>query len=169
MSVVALVPVGGDAPLWTHAVDGLVSSGSVDRVVVVPVGVEVSAVRGAAVAPALPAGTRTVRAAGYLGPGDDVLLLHDPARAVPAALVGAVVAAVREHGRPVLPVLPCSDTVKRVDGDGFVVDTPDRAGLRVAQTPVGYPAGPDVDVRLDGTAPVGALVVVGAVVEAGAT
>jgi 2-C-methyl-D-erythritol 4-phosphate cytidylyltransferase len=165
MSVVALVPVVGDTPLLTHAVDGLVSTGAVDRVVVVPVGTAVGAVPGATVAPPLPPGTRTVRAADHLAPGDDVLLLHDPARAAPPTLVGAVVAAVRAHGRPVLPALPCSDTVKRVDDAGLVVDTPDRAGLRVAQTPVGYPAAPDVEVRLDGTAPVGAVVVAGAVTE----
>jgi 2-C-methyl-D-erythritol 4-phosphate cytidylyltransferase len=37
-------------------------------------------------------------------------------------------------------VLPCSDTVKRLDADGFVIDTSDRAGLRVVRTPIGYPA-----------------------------
>src|SRR5439155_1276044 len=38
----------------------------------------------------------------------------------------------------VIPVLAVADTVKRVDAAGVVVDTPDRAGLRIVQTPQGF-------------------------------
>ena len=40
-----------------------------------------------------------------------------------------------------VPVLPLSDTVKRVDVAGVVVGTPDRGGLRVLQTPQAFRAG----------------------------
>ena len=39
-----------------------------------------------------------------------------------------------------MPALPLTDTVKRVDDDGFVRGSPDREGLRVVQSPwVGRP------------------------------
>lgn len=82
------------------------------------------------------------------GPGGDapitagaagVVLVLDAARPfVPAALAGRVVDAVRAGHRAVVPVLPLSDTVKLVDGAGRVRGTPDRGGLRVAQTPQGF-------------------------------
>jgi 2-C-methyl-D-erythritol 4-phosphate cytidylyltransferase len=37
-------------------------------------------------------------------------------------------------------VLPVVDTVKQVDADGVVLATPDRAALRVVQTPQGFDA-----------------------------
>jgi 2-C-methyl-D-erythritol 4-phosphate cytidylyltransferase len=51
------------------------------------------------------------------------------------------VAAVRAGADAVAPVLPCSDTVKRVDSADLVIGTPDRSGLRVVQTPRGWSAG----------------------------
>ena len=70
-----------------------------------------------------------------------VVLVCDPPRVLaPAELIRHVVATVLADDVPVVPVLPCSDTVQRLDTDGFVIDTPDRAGLRVVQTPIGYPA-----------------------------
>jgi 2-C-methyl-D-erythritol 4-phosphate cytidylyltransferase len=66
----------------------------------------------------------------------DVVLLHDACRPLaPVALAAAVVEAVRGGHDMAVPVLPLSDTVKRVDGDGLVAGTPDRSGLRVLQTP----------------------------------
>jgi 2-C-methyl-D-erythritol 4-phosphate cytidylyltransferase len=38
----------------------------------------------------------------------------------------------------VLPVLPCTDTVKQLDSEGVVVGMPDRSLLRVTQTPRGF-------------------------------
>ncbi|HZG93014.1 MAG TPA: 2-C-methyl-D-erythritol 4-phosphate cytidylyltransferase, partial [Pseudonocardia sp.] len=81
-------------------------------------------------------------------PGDgrsgesDFFLLHDAARPLtPPALVAAVVAAVGD-GDVVVPLLPLADTVKLVDADGLVTATPDRAGLRVLQTPHAVRIGP---------------------------
>jgi 2-C-methyl-D-erythritol 4-phosphate cytidylyltransferase len=74
-------------------------------------------------------------------PGVRVVLVHDPLRAhTPADLVTRVVDEVLRTGQPVVPVLPCSDTVKRIDPSGVVIDTPDRTTLRVLQSPIGYPA-----------------------------
>lgn len=69
----------------------------------------------------------------------DVVLIHDAARAfVPVDVVEAVVAALRAGADAVVPVLPVSDTVKRVDLSGAVVATVPRDELRGAQTPQGF-------------------------------
>ena len=70
----------------------------------------------------------------------DVVLVHDAARPLlPADVVERVVeGAAAGHG--IVAGLPAVDTFKRVDDDGFVVDTPTRAGLWHAQTPQGFPA-----------------------------
>ncbi len=68
-----------------------------------------------------------------------VVLVHDGARPfVSADLVGRIVAEAR--GGPVIPVVPVTDTIKRIDEAGRVVETPDRSSLRAAQTPQGFPA-----------------------------
>ena len=104
--------------------------------VTVPVGTAAS------VHPQAHAGQRTGAAEGdgWITPGEsDVVLVLDAVRPlVPAALVERVVDAVRAGHRAVVPVLPLSDTVKLVDGDGTVTGTPDRSGLRVVQTPQGF-------------------------------
>lgn len=67
------------------------------------------------------------------------MLVHDAARAfTPASVISAVVAAVSAGAPAVVPVLPVTDTVKRVDSAGVVVATPDRADLRIVQTPQGF-------------------------------
>jgi 2-C-methyl-D-erythritol 4-phosphate cytidylyltransferase len=69
----------------------------------------------------------------------DLVLVHDAARAfVPVAVVEAVVAALAAGADAVVPVLPVSDTVKRVDAGGAVVGTVVRADLRLVQTPQGF-------------------------------
>lgn len=71
--------------------------------------------------------------------GYAVLLVHDAARCLtPAEPIRRVVDAVRAGERAVVPVLPVVDTVKEVDGDGYVTGTPDRAALRAVQTPQGF-------------------------------
>ncbi len=66
----------------------------------------------------------------------DHVLVHDAARPlVPPALVRAVLDAARLGHPVVVPVLPLADTVKTVDADDRLLCTPDRAGLRVVQTP----------------------------------
>ena len=69
----------------------------------------------------------------------DVVLVHDAARAfAPAALFTRVAAAVTEDVPGVVPGLPVVDTVKSIDARGLVLSTPDRAGLRLVQTPQGF-------------------------------
>lgn len=93
----------------------------------------------------------------------DVVLVHDPLRAhTPVDMLARVVRAVLATGRPVVPVLPCSDTVKRLDESAVVIDTPDRNGLRVRQSPLGYPAGSITSgLVVAGTVPTGAVTVPG--------
>lgn len=72
--------------------------------------------------------------------GIDVVLVHDAARALaPAALFDEVVAEVVSTGRGVIPGLPVSDTIKRVDDSGTILETVDRAALSAVQTPQGFP------------------------------
>lgn len=69
----------------------------------------------------------------------DVVIVHDAARCLaPAALVSEVVAAVRGGQPAVVPGLPVTDTLKRVDGDGRVLSTLERTDLRSIQTPQGF-------------------------------
>ncbi len=69
----------------------------------------------------------------------DVILVHDGVR--PLVRPGTVTRVLRAASAgPVIPAARVTDTVKRVDGDGRVVETVDRAPLRLAQTPQGFPA-----------------------------
>ena len=69
--------------------------------------------------------------------GDEIVLLHDARRPLaPVELVAAVAGAVRDGHGMAVPVLPLTDTVKAVDDRGAVTGTPDRAALRVLQTPI---------------------------------
>ncbi|WP_439099534.1 2-C-methyl-D-erythritol 4-phosphate cytidylyltransferase [Curtobacterium poinsettiae] len=68
------------------------------------------------------------------------VLVHDAARCLtPAAQFARVFDAVAAgDGAGVVPALPVTDTVKRVDGD-VVVENVDRAALVGVQTPQGFP------------------------------
>jgi 2-C-methyl-D-erythritol 4-phosphate cytidylyltransferase len=77
------------------------------------------------------------------GPGDGgsggTFLVHDATRPLtPPALAVAVTGAVAAGHAVAVPVLPLSDTVKEVDAAGLVVGSPDRAGLRIVQTPQAF-------------------------------
>ncbi|MBW4718877.1 2-C-methyl-D-erythritol 4-phosphate cytidylyltransferase [Saccharothrix obliqua] len=151
----ALVPVGG-VPLLVRAVRGLFASGRVRHVVIAAPVSDVDEVR-AVTAPLAPAGGAVLVLAGGAErsdsvrlalvhalrelPGTTTVLVHDAARAfTPPDVVAAVVDAVEAGHEAVVPVLPVVDTVKQVDADGVVVATPDRAALRVVQTPQGFAA-----------------------------
>ena len=84
----------------------------------------------------------SVRAALAALPDDvGVVLVHDAARPLaPVELIDAVASAVRAGADAVVPGLPVTDTVKRVDGD-VVVETVDRSVLRVGADPAGLSAG----------------------------
>jgi 2-C-methyl-D-erythritol 4-phosphate cytidylyltransferase/2-C-methyl-D-erythritol 2,4-cyclodiphosphate synthase len=71
-----------------------------------------------------------------VGDGSRVLLVHDGARPlVSTALVESVARAAAEHGAAI-PVLPVTETLKRLDGD-LIAGTVDRTGAATAQTPQG--------------------------------
>jgi 2-C-methyl-D-erythritol 4-phosphate cytidylyltransferase len=84
----------------------------------------------------------SVRAGLAAVPDDaDVILVHDAARPLASdALFHAVAAAVRAGADGVVPGLPVSDTIKRVDGDR-VHETVPRESLVAVQTPQGFRAG----------------------------
>jgi 2-C-methyl-D-erythritol 4-phosphate cytidylyltransferase / 2-C-methyl-D-erythritol 2,4-cyclodiphosphate synthase len=72
--------------------------------------------------------------------GDRVVLVHDGARPlVRPSLVTEIIAAA-ERGGAAVPVVPVSDTIKRVGGDRIVA-TVDRSELVAAQTPQGVRRG----------------------------
>jgi 2-C-methyl-D-erythritol 4-phosphate cytidylyltransferase len=72
-------------------------------------------------------------------PEPDVVLVHDAARALtPPAVFARVVDAVLAGHDAVIPAVPVTDTLKRVDTDDTVVATVDRAPLRAVQTPQGF-------------------------------
>lgn len=63
------------------------------------------------------------------------VLVHDGARPNPTQGVLRRLLDARPRGEAWLPVLPVTDTLKRVDADGGVCGTVDRSPLRRAQTP----------------------------------
>ncbi len=70
--------------------------------------------------------------------GSRFVLIHDAARPVArASVVAAVVEATRRHGAAI-PTVEVTDTVKRVDDEGWIEGTVDRTPLRLAQTPQGF-------------------------------
>ena len=74
-----------------------------------------------------------------LRPEDDVVLVHDAARALaPPSLFTRLVGEVRTGHDAVVPGLPVADTIKQVDRDGVVVGTPERSALRAIQTPQAF-------------------------------
>lgn len=147
-----LTPVGG-VPMVVRAVRTLLAGAPVDHVLVLAEAHRHDAIGRAcsglpvALREVLPlrahAGQRATPASGDGRSGEsDFFLLHDAARPLtPAALVAAVVAAAA-GGNTVVPLLPLADTVKLVDAGGLVTATPDRAGLRVLQTPHAVRIGP---------------------------
>jgi 2-C-methyl-D-erythritol 4-phosphate cytidylyltransferase len=144
--------VGGDS-LLVHAVRGLKAATAADLgcfVVAVPPGAEEAVSKelephvGDAKLLVVAGGAErpdSVRAALDVVPVDgiDCILVHDAARAfVPADAIERVVAAVRAGAEAVVPVVPVTDTIKRVGPSGEVVDTPDRSTLVAVQTPQGF-------------------------------
>ncbi len=65
----------------------------------------------------------------------DMVAVHDAARALPSkVLLDDVFHVAEEHGAAV-PGLAVHDTIKRINADGKVVETPDRKSLMAVQTP----------------------------------
>jgi 2-C-methyl-D-erythritol 4-phosphate cytidylyltransferase len=144
--------VGGES-LLVHAVRGLKAATAADLawfVVAAPTGSEDVVFKqlepyvGSARLEVVPGGAErsdSVRAALELVPVDgiDCILVHDAARSfVPPEVIERVVAAVRAGAPAVVPVIPVTDTIKRIDPGGKVLDTPDRSALVAVQTPQGF-------------------------------
>jgi 2-C-methyl-D-erythritol 4-phosphate cytidylyltransferase/2-C-methyl-D-erythritol 2,4-cyclodiphosphate synthase len=68
----------------------------------------------------------------------DVVLIHDAARPfVSAALISRAIRATAATGAAI-PTIHVADTIKLVDAGGHVEGTPERARLRIAQTPQAF-------------------------------
>jgi 2-C-methyl-D-erythritol 4-phosphate cytidylyltransferase len=118
------------------ACDGVVVVLPVDYLgVVLPPGV--TAIAGGATR------SESVRAGLAAVPGDaSVILVHDAARPLAdEALFERVIGAVRGGADGAVPGVTVPDTVKRVGSSGEVLETLDRAALRVIQTPQAFAAG----------------------------
>jgi 2-C-methyl-D-erythritol 4-phosphate cytidylyltransferase len=136
-------------PLLVHAVRRLAAAGSVASIVVAAPAGAIALVEGmlegiGGVALSVVEGGATrqesvARALAAVQPGLSIVLVHDAARPlIPPELVDEVAAAVRAGHDVVVPVLPVTDTIRRVDAVGAVLSTVDRASLRAVQTPQGF-------------------------------
>ncbi len=143
----AFVPVRG-VPMIERAVEAACGmSEPVALVLVVPEGHReraASIARDHAHCAIVPGGpTRQASVAAGLaavGATCEIVLVHDAARCLtPTALFDRVAAAVREWGAGVVPALPVTDTIKRVDASGGVLGTVERSELVHVQTPQGFP------------------------------
>jgi 2-C-methyl-D-erythritol 4-phosphate cytidylyltransferase / 2-C-methyl-D-erythritol 2,4-cyclodiphosphate synthase len=73
-----------------------------------------------------------------VAPGADVILIHDAARPfVSAELIDRTIDAASRHGAAIA-ALQSRDTVKRVAGDGWIIETIPRETIYLAQTPQGF-------------------------------
>lgn len=137
--------------LLQRAVAGLLDSGVVDHVVVAVPADRVDEAKGVldghvgagrtTIVAGGPERTQSVNLALAALPTapPEYVLVHDAARALtPPALITRVVAALRSGHDAVVPAIRLHDTIKAVDGNGVVLGTPERAGLRAVQTPQGF-------------------------------
>jgi len=68
----------------------------------------------------------------------DIVLIHDAARPfVSEGLISRAIDAASRTGAAI-PAIAVADTIKLIDADGNVADTPERARLRIAQTPQAF-------------------------------
>ena len=68
----------------------------------------------------------------------DIVLIHDGARPyVTKEIIENVIKDASEYGSGVIST-PVIDTIKRIDQDGFAVETPERSSLRAVQTPQAF-------------------------------
>jgi len=74
-----------------------------------------------------------------LSPTIKYVLVHDAARALATSDLASRVLSELEKGEAaVIPALNVIDTIKEVDQDGYVRNTPDRSILKAIQTPQGF-------------------------------
>jgi 2-C-methyl-D-erythritol 4-phosphate cytidylyltransferase len=140
---VPFVRVGG-VPLVVHAVRTLLSSGVVDRVIVRIGASHVDATRRLFATESDRVGVlpgRDTASFWVFSSTVRTVVVHDVTRPLtPPSLVAAVVVSAEALGAIAAPVLPVSDTIKRVDLAGRVLGAADRSQLREVQTPLAFPA-----------------------------
>ncbi len=142
-------------PVLAWAIDGLVESPAVEKIILVTAASRVAELRArrwlpAKVVDVVMGGPRRQEsvAAGLArldaldeSPSRDlgarVVLIHDGARPLASADLATRVAAAAATYGAAIPVLPVTETLKRLDGD-LIVETVDRASLAAAQTPQGF-------------------------------
>jgi len=74
-----------------------------------------------------------------LSPSVEYVLVHDAARGLATSdLASRVLSELKAGEVAVVPALAVVDTIKEVDSSGYVLNTPDRSGLRAIQTPQGF-------------------------------
>ena len=154
----ALLPIEGRA-LVAWALDGVLTTAT--RVVVTAPAANLDAFREAVDgrATVVPGGT-TRQESVALGlvaldlADDDVVLIHDAARAFQTPdVAAATVAAVRDGADGAIPVLPVVDTLIGAPApDGSIGDPVDRAAYRVVQTPQTFRAAVALDAHRRGRA-----------------
>lgn len=148
----AFVPVAG-RPILSRALEPVFAMAeSVQVIVTVPAGfvdaaeqlvTHVTGARTSDVDVIVGGATRqesVAAALALLKPSVDVVLVHDAARPfTPTAIFDSVVAQVRVSGAGALPGLAVTDTIKRTDPGGQILETVDRSELTAVQTPQGFP------------------------------
>ncbi|MCX7781402.1 MAG: 2-C-methyl-D-erythritol 4-phosphate cytidylyltransferase [Negativicutes bacterium] len=75
-----------------------------------------------------------------VSPAAEIILVHDGARPLLAVSTAREVIAAARSCRAAGAAVPVKDTVKRVDSEEFVVDTPERSTLWAMQTPQAFAA-----------------------------
>jgi 2-C-methyl-D-erythritol 4-phosphate cytidylyltransferase len=136
----AFVEIGGRT-LLAHALERFTVHPAVrDVVVALPAGTPAAVVAPAAGIPGGATRQDSVAAGlAALAPDVELVLVHDVARPfVPAAVIDAVLGALRDGADAAVPVVPIHDTVRRVDATGALVETVDRTTLVAVQTPQGF-------------------------------
>lgn len=74
-----------------------------------------------------------------LSPSIRYVLVHDAARALASSdLASRILNELRDGENAVIPVIDVVDTIKEVDRQGYVRNTPDRSTLKAVQTPQGF-------------------------------
>lgn len=133
--------------LLTHALRGVFGCAEVGHVIIVAPPSHVDQCRDVAgrdhrvdiVAGGMDRSASVQAGLGALRPQDGIVLVHDVARCLaPPELFARVISVVRGGQPAVVPGLRVTDTVKMVDAQGRVLQTPDRQSLRAIQTPQGF-------------------------------
>jgi 2-C-methyl-D-erythritol 4-phosphate cytidylyltransferase len=144
----AFVEFAGGTSLLRRAMDAAENAGVVDLLVaVVPAGYEDRTKRSFPTATVVTGGaTRQASVLAALdalegaASDDSIVLCHDAARPLASPRLFNAVARRAREADGAIPVVPVSDTVKRV-ADDRVVETVPRGGLALAQTPQGFRVG----------------------------